>query len=114
MLRNQLHKNCLNTYLNIKNILLRSNSSIRLKKLINKHKNEKFKHINSTIAGVEIDINTIDNLLVCKYLNGIVYFMVNVAKLSKRKMYGRCSFNLLQNKVPLMKKNSINNYWEEP
>lgn len=91
-------------FFEFKDILLRSKSSIRLEKWKSKLQLNEFKYVNATIRGINRDIEAINNSLTYEYSNGVVEAKVNVAKLSKRKMYGRCSFNLLRNKALLMEK----------
>lgn len=91
-------------FFEFKDILLRSKSSKRLEKWKSKLNLKDFKYVRATIGGINRDLEAVKNSLIYNYSNGIVEAKVNVAKLSKRKMYGRCSFNLLKNKVLLMEK----------
>lgn len=91
-------------FFEFKDILLRSKSSKRLEKWKSKLCSKDFKYVRATVGGINRDLDAVKNSLIYNYSNGIVEAKVNVAKLSKRKMYGRCSFNLLKNKVLLMER----------
>lgn len=95
-------KNVLEIFFEFKDILLNHKSEYRLIKWINKNENKTFVYVNSFIKGINRDLNAVNNSLTYSISNGIVESKVNTAKLSKRKMYGRCSFQLLRNKVLLM------------
>lgn len=91
-------------FFEFKDILLRSKSPSRLDKWKSKSHLSDFKYVKAAINGINRDLEAVNNSLTYGYSNGIVEAKVNVAKLSKRKMYGRCSFNLFRNKVLLMEK----------
>lgn len=56
---------------------------------------------NSFINGIERDIDAVKNGIKYDYNNGLAEGSVNKIKVIKRIMYGRCSFNLLKQKVLL-------------
>lgn len=68
------------------------------------HKTKKYKipEMDSFITGVERDIEAIKNGIKYEYNNGLAEGSVNKIKVIKRIMYGRCSFNLLKQKVLLV------------
>ena len=68
---------------------------------IEKTKRLKIQELNSFIAGIERDIKAVKNGIKYKYNNGLAEGCVNKIKLIKRTMYGRCSFELLKQKVLL-------------
>ena len=55
----------------------------------------------SFINGLERDIDAVKNGIKYDYNNGLAEGSVNKIKVIKRIMYGRCSFNLLKQKVLL-------------
>ena len=55
--------------------------------------------INSFINGISADLDAVKNSIRYEYNNGLAEGSVNKIKLIKRIMYGRCSFNLLRNKI---------------
>ena len=57
--------------------------------------------INSFINGLNADLDAVKNAIRYEYNNGLAEGSINKLKLIKRIMYGRCSFNLLRNKVLL-------------
>lgn len=56
---------------------------------------------NSFINGIERDIEAVKNGIKYEYNNGLAEGSVNKIKVIKRIMYGRCSFDLLKQKVLL-------------
>lgn len=64
-------------------------------------KEYKISEINSFISGIERDIEAVKNSIKYDYNNGLAEGSVNKIKVIKRIMYGRCSFNLLKQKVLL-------------
>lgn len=72
-----------------------------LEKWINKTKKHKIPEINSFIMGLERDLEAVKNGIKYEYNNGLAEGSVNKIKVIKRIMYGRCSFNLLKQKVLL-------------
>ena len=80
------------------------NTSVRLEKWISKIKKKEFTYIDAFVNGINRDMDAVTNSLIYKASNGITESKVNVTKLNKRKMYGRCSFQLLRNKTLLMEK----------
>ena len=68
---------------------------------IEKTKRLKIQELNSFITGIERDIKAVKNGIKYKYNNGLAEGCVNKIKLIKRIMYGRCSFELLKQKVLL-------------
>lgn len=73
----------------------------KLEKWIIKTKKLKIPEINSFITGIERDLEAVKNGIKYDYNNGLAEGSVNKIKLIKRIMYGRCSFNLLKQKVLL-------------
>ena len=61
----------------------------------------KIAEINSFLNGIERDLDAVKNGVKYEYNNGLAEGSVNKIKLIKRVMYGRCSFNLLKQKVLL-------------
>jgi predicted transcriptional regulator len=54
---------------------------------------------NAFINGLEQDLDAVKNTVVYDYNNGLAEGSVNKLKVIKRIMYGKCSFELLRNKV---------------
>ena len=59
------------------------------------------KEINSFLNGISRDIKAVKNAIRYDYNNGLAEGSVNKIKVCKRIMYGRCSFELLRNKILL-------------
>ena len=78
-----------------------SKKETELDKWITKTKNYKIPEMNSFITGIERDLEAVKNGIKYEYNNGLAEGSVNKIKLIKRIMYGRCSFNLLKQKVLL-------------
>ena len=57
--------------------------------------------MSSFIGGLERDIEAVLNGVASEYSNAVLEASVNKAKLDKRIMYGRCSFETLRAKVLL-------------
>jgi len=95
-------KKVLEIFFEFKDILLNHKFKDRLNKWINK--NGAYTYVNTFVNGINRDLDAVYNSLIYNFSNGIIESKVNTAKLSKRKMYGRCSFQLLRNKVLLMEK----------
>jgi len=57
--------------------------------------------INSFINGINSDLEAVKNAIRYEYNNGLAEGTINKIKVIKRIMYGRCSFNLLRNKILL-------------
>ena len=57
--------------------------------------------INSFINGIKLDLEAVKNAIRYEYNNGLAEGSINKLKAIKRIMYGRCSFNLLRNKILL-------------
>jgi len=57
--------------------------------------------IDSFINGISSDLDAVKNAIRFEYNNGLAEGSVNKLKLTKRIMYGRCSFGLLRNKTLL-------------
>ena len=57
--------------------------------------------LNSFINGIERDIDAVKNGIKYDYNNGLAEGCVDKIKVIKRIMYGRCSFDLLKQKVLL-------------
>jgi predicted transcriptional regulator len=55
--------------------------------------------INSFVGGITRDMEAVKNAIKYDYSNGLAEGSVNKLKVIKRIMYGRCSFDLLKNKV---------------
>jgi transposase len=65
--------------------------------------------INSFIKGLTTDIDAVKNAIRYEYNNGLAEGSVNKLKVIKRIMYGRCSFDLLRNKILLREFNKYFN-----
>lgn len=78
-----------------------SKKSDKLDIWINKTRKYNIPEINSFLNGIERDIDAVKNGIKYDYNNGLAEGSVNKIKLIKRIMYGRCSFNLLKQKVLL-------------
>ena len=78
-----------------------SKKETELDKWVTKTKNYKIPEMNSFIRGIERDLEAVKNAIKYEYNNGLAEGSVNKIKLIKRIMYGRCSFNLLKQKVLL-------------
>jgi len=63
---------------------------------------QEFKHINKFINTLYKDQDAIFNAVLLKENNGIAEGKINKLKRIKREMYGRCSFELLRNKIFLL------------
>ena len=83
------------------NKLMFSKKETKLEKWIIKTKKLKIPEMNSFITGIERDLEAVKNGIKYNYNNGLAEGSVNKIKLIKRIMYGRCSFNLLKQKVLL-------------
>lgn len=57
--------------------------------------------INSFVNGIGRDLEAVRNAIRYDYNNGLAEGSVNKLKVSKRIMYGRCSFDTLKKKVLL-------------
>ena len=68
---------------------------------MSKTKKYKIPEMNSFINGIERDIEAVKNGITYDYNNGLAEGSVNKIKVIKRIMYGRCSFDLLKQKVLL-------------
>ena len=55
--------------------------------------------IDSFVNGINADLDAVKNAIRFEYNNGLAEGSVNKLKLTKRIMYGRCSFDLLRNKT---------------
>lgn len=73
----------------------------KLDKWIDKTKKYKIPEMDSFINGIERDLEAVKNGIKYNYNNGLAEGSVNKIKVIKRIMYGRCSFNLLKQKVLL-------------
>lgn len=73
----------------------------KLDKWIDKTKKYKIPEMDSFINGIERDLEAVKNGIKYNYNNGLAECSVNKIKVIKRIMYGRCSFNLLKQKVLL-------------
>ena len=83
------------------NKIMFSKKETKLEKWIIKTKKLKIPEMNSFITGIERDLEAVKNGIKYNYNNGLAEGSVNKIKLIKRIMYGRCSFNLLKQKVLL-------------
>ena len=83
-----------------KNIMF-SKKSEELDIWIKNTREYKIAEINSFLNGIERDLDAVKNGVKYEYNNGLAEGSVNKIKLIKRVMYGRCSFNLLKQKVLL-------------
>lgn len=70
-------------------------------KWIQETKKQKIPEIDSFLNGIERDIKAVKNGIKYDYNNGLAEGSVNKIKVIKRIMYGRCSFDLLKQKVLL-------------
>ena len=61
--------------------------------------------LNSFIGGIKRDMGAVKNAIKYDYNNGLAEGSVNKLKVVKRIMYGRCSFNLLRNKLLMLEFN---------
>jgi transposase len=77
--------------------VIKSKEVLNLHKWIKKY--EKSEIIKSFINGVKNDIEAIENSIKYEYSNGLAEGKINKIKLIKRKMYGRCKFETLKNRV---------------
>ena len=73
----------------------------KLDEWINKTRKLNIPEITSFINGIERDIVAVKNGIKYDYNNGLAEGSVNKIKVIKRIMYGRCSFDLLKQKVLL-------------
>ena len=73
----------------------------KLDKWIDKTKKYKIPEMDSFINGIERDLEAVKNGIKYNYNNGLAEGSVNKIKVIKRIMYGRCSFDLLKQKVLL-------------
>ena len=73
----------------------------KIDKWIDKTKKYKIPEMDSFINGIERDLEAVKNGIKYNYNNGLAEGSVNKIKVIKRIMYGRCSFNLLKQKVLL-------------
>lgn len=83
-----------------KNIMFSKNPE-ELDSWIKRTKEYGIQEINSFISGIERDIDAVKNGIKYEYNNGLAEGSVNKIKVIKRIMYGRCSFELLKQKVLL-------------
>ena len=70
---------------------------------IEKYKNSALKSIRSFAAGLERDIEAVENAVAYDYSNGFVEGTNSRLKMIKRTMYGRCGKRLLEAKLRYMK-----------
>ena len=63
--------------------------------------NDKIPEIDSFLNGIERDFEAVKNGIKYDYNNGLAEGSVNKIKVIKRIMYGRCSFDILKQKVLL-------------
>lgn len=80
-------------------VLIKDKSANSLDGWINKASKLNISEINSSINGILRDVDAIKNAIIYDYNNGLAEGSVNKLKVIKRIMYGRCSFELLKNKV---------------
>lgn len=73
----------------------------KLEKWIQETRKHKILEINSFLNGIERDLEAVKNGIKYDYNNGLAEGSVNKIKVIKRIMYGRCSFDLLKQKVLL-------------
>lgn len=73
----------------------------KLDKWIQETRKHKIQEINSFLNGIERDLEAVKNGIKYDYNNGLAEGSVNKIKVIKRIMYGRCSFDLLKQKVLL-------------
>lgn len=78
-----------------------SKKETNLEEWITKTKKHNIPEFNSFISGIERDFEAVKNGIKYEYNNGLAEGSVNKIKLIKRIMYGRCSFDLLKQKVLL-------------
>lgn len=81
--------------------LMFSKKHEKLKKWIQETKSHNIPEINSFLNGIERDFVAVKNGIKYDYNNGLAEGSVNKIKVIKRIMYGRCSFDLLKQKVLL-------------
>lgn len=73
----------------------------KLEKWIQETKKHNIPEIDSFLNGIGRDLEAIKNGIKYDYNNGLAEGSVNKIKVIKRIMYGRCSFDLLKQKVLL-------------
>lgn len=73
----------------------------KLEKWIQESKKHKIPEISSFLNGIERDLEAVKNGIKYDYNNGLAEGSINKIKVIKRIMYGRCSFELLKQKVLL-------------
>lgn len=56
------------------------------------------------IVGIKKDLEAVTMAVLSDYNNGLAEGSINKVKVIKRIMYGRCSFNLLRNKILLLER----------
>lgn len=78
-----------------------SKKANKLDEWMSKTKKYKIPEMNSFINGIERDIEAVKHGITYDYNNGLAEGSVNKIKVIKRIMYGRCSFDLLKQKVLL-------------
>ena len=94
-------KKVIEIFCEFKNCIIKCNDPNYLNKVLNKIDHSEFKYLKSVSFGLQRDYDAVVNAVLFPFSNGITEAKVNVTKLNKRKMYGRCSFELLRKKTIL-------------
>ena len=94
-------KKVIEIFYEFKNCIIKCNDPNYLNKVLNKINHSEFKYLKSVSFGLQRDYDAVVNAVLFPFSNGITEAKVNVTKLNKRKMYGRCSFELLRKKTIL-------------
>ncbi|WP_352404757.1 transposase [Sporanaerobacter acetigenes] len=79
--------------------ILFGKDSTKLNTWITKSKALGIKELNSFITGITRDIEAVENAINYEYSNGLAEGKINKIKVIKRIMYGRCTFEILRNRV---------------
>lgn len=94
-------KKVIEFFYEFKNSIIKCDNPNYLNKVLNKIDHSEFKYLKSVSYGLQRDYDAVINAVRFPFSNGITEAKVNVTKLNKRKMYGRCSFELLRKKTIL-------------
>ena len=94
-------KKVIEIFCEFKNCIIKCDNPNYLNKVLNKIDHSEFKYLKSVSFGLQRDYDAVVNAVLFPFSNGITEAKVNVTKLNKRKMYGRCSFELLRKKTIL-------------
>jgi transposase len=78
---------------------LRSRNVEKVEEWIEKANNLKLRKIDRFVNGLKRNIQTVRNVIIYEYNNGLAEGSVNKRKVIKRIMYGRNKFEMLRQKV---------------